>query len=155
VASAPMFDIKKLALRTGATVTNPDGTVFNSAKQVVPPEEPKAQAEPRPKKKSKPRRKATKPSEIKPIPQPAPEFDVKAAFGAVNASISKMAPSVAVALQTLESKIDAVDPTIVTASVKAEVASIKDYIQSLKGGYVMEIVRGEDDKIVRVDIDPK
>ena len=150
-----MFDIKKLAQRTGATVTNPDGTVLNSAKQVVSPEEPKAQAEPRSKKKPKPRRKATKPSEIKPIPQPVPEFDVRAAFGTVNASISKLAPSVAAALQTLESKIDAVDPTIVTASVKAEVASVKDYIQSLRGGYVMEIVRGEDDKIIRVDIDPK
>ena len=35
-----------------------------------------------------------------------------------------------------------IDNAKVVADVRAEVSTIKDYIESLRGGYTMEVVRG-------------
>lgn len=125
------------------------------AEVAPPPPEPKPEPkpEPPPKPKPKPKQRAKKSSEIKPLPNPTAE--VTAAIGQVNKSVSRIAPGVAAALATLERKIDMVDNSNVVTDVRAEVASIKDYIQSLRGGYTMEVVRGDDDKITRVEIEPK
>lgn len=132
------------------------GTVITDevmAEVAPPPPEPKPEPKPEPPPKPKPKQRAKKSSEIKPLPNPTAE--VTAAIGQVNKSVSRIAPGVAAALATLERKIDMVDNSNVVTDVRAEVASIKDYIQSLRGGYTMEVVRGDDDKITRVEIEPK
>ena len=112
---------------------------------------PEPPPEPKPKKRrAKARPKAS--AEITPLPSPT--APINAALDRVRDSVDRIAPGVANALAVLERKVDALEHGNVIADVRAEVSSVKDYIKSMKGGYTMEVIR-EDDKIIRVGIEPK